>query len=140
VEILFNIFHQDPRPAFAQAAEHGVALVVKVPLDSGWLSGKYGAQSRFSGVRARWSDAEIERRAGLVARVRELLAPGASLATQALAFVLAHPEVSTVIPGVRTVAQLEENVAASSFRLPEATLDALHRLWDEELAAAPLSW
>lgn len=140
VEILFNILHQDPRPAFSQAAKQGVALVVKVPLDSGWLSGKYGAGTRFSGVRARWSDAEIERRAALVARVRELLVPGVPMATQALAFVLAHPEVSTVIPGVRTVAQLTDNLAASAFRLPQATVDALHRLWDEVLAEDPLPW
>jgi len=38
VEVLFNVFHQEPLALFRQAAAAGIGLIVKVPLDSGWLS------------------------------------------------------------------------------------------------------
>ena len=41
VEVLFNVFHQEPFAAFRQANARGIGLIAKVPLDSGWLSGKY---------------------------------------------------------------------------------------------------
>jgi aryl-alcohol dehydrogenase-like predicted oxidoreductase len=43
IEVTFNVFHQEPCGAFWCAQERGVGLIVNVPLDSGWLSGKYPA-------------------------------------------------------------------------------------------------
>ncbi|MBT2703038.1 aldo/keto reductase [Bacillus sp. ISL-35] len=55
IEVMFNIFHQEPRSAFTMAAEKNVGLIVKVPLDSGWLSGKYDENSVFTDIRSRWT-------------------------------------------------------------------------------------
>ncbi|MCK7486354.1 MAG: aldo/keto reductase [Bacillus subtilis] len=63
VELLFNVFFQAPRDLFEEVKAKKIFLVCKVPLDSGWLTGKYDAQSVFAGIRARWSRADIERRA-----------------------------------------------------------------------------
>ena len=139
-EVLFNVFHQQARPAFDEAAHRGVGLIAKVPLDSGWLGGAYDERSRFGGVRGRWSPQVVARRAALVRRVRALLPPELPLARAALSFVLAHREIATVIPGVKTRAQLEANLAAASSPLPDELVEAFHALWTAELADDPLPW
>ncbi|WP_280818630.1 aldo/keto reductase [Paenibacillus ihuae] len=47
MEVMFNIFYQETAEAFKLAQENNIALIIKVPLDSGWLSGKYNSQSTF---------------------------------------------------------------------------------------------
>ncbi|HTU01202.1 MAG TPA: aldo/keto reductase [Candidatus Sulfotelmatobacter sp.] len=139
-EVLFNAFHQEPRAAFAEAAGRGVGLIAKVPLDSGWLSGKYDARSRFNGVRERWTPAVIARRAALVERLHALLPVGMPLASAALGFVLAHLEVATVIPGVKSRAQLDANLAAAAQPLPAAVVAGIRALWQNEIEGGPLPW
>ena len=139
-EVLFNAFHQEPRAAFAEAAGRGVGLIAKVPLDSGWLSGKYDARSRFDGVRERWTPAVIARRAALVERLHALLPVGMPLASAALGFVLAHLEVATVIPGVKSRAQLDANLAAAAQPLPAAVVAGIRALWQNEIEGGPLPW
>jgi aryl-alcohol dehydrogenase-like predicted oxidoreductase len=139
-EVLFNAFMQDTRKAFAAAAANGLGLIAKVPLDSGWLGGKYDRTSRFDGIRERWTPGVVARRAGLVDRFRALLPSGMPMAQAALAFVLAHPEISTVIPGVKSLAQLEANLAAAETVLEPDLVAAMQGLWDDGLAAEPLPW
>lgn len=140
LEVLFNIFHQDTRRAFAAAAEKEAAIIVKVPLDSGWLSGKYGKESSFSDIRSRWSPNIISRRFDLLERVRFLESGDRTLAQAALQFVLAHPEVTTVIPGVKSEEQLRQNLSAADGRLSHEEVDRLHELWEAELENNPLPW
>ena len=140
IEVLFNAFHQEPCTAFAEAQSKGVGLIAKVPLDSGWLSGRYDGESRFQGVRARWSPEIISRRAALVGQFAALLPPGLSLSHAALRFILAHPEVSTVIPGAKTSGQVLENMSAGDAGLPPETVQAFYELWERELKATPLPW
>jgi aryl-alcohol dehydrogenase-like predicted oxidoreductase len=139
-EVLFNVFHQDIRRASGEAARRGVGLVAKVPLDSGWLSGQYDEHSRFDGIRKRWSPEVVARRAALVRKLRGLLPPDMPLARAALAFVLAHREIATVIPGAKSRAQLEANLAAAAEPLPPAVVAAIHALWETDLADNPLPW
>jgi aryl-alcohol dehydrogenase-like predicted oxidoreductase len=138
VEILFNVFHQEPLQSFDQARRKGVGLIAKVPLDSGWLAGRYGADATFSGVRSRWPRDVIAKRAALVERLGFLKEEGRPLSSAALGFVLAHDAISSVIPGMKSLAQLEQNLAAT--RLSPATVDRLHALYAEELASTPLPW
>jgi aryl-alcohol dehydrogenase-like predicted oxidoreductase len=65
-EVLFNVFQQDVRARFDDASGHGIGLIARVPLDSGWLPGRYRSNSRFTGVRERWPAAVSARRAALV--------------------------------------------------------------------------
>jgi aryl-alcohol dehydrogenase-like predicted oxidoreductase len=62
------------------------------------------------------------------------------LAQAALSFVLAHREIATVIPGAKTRAQVEANLAAASEPMPEALVAAIHALWETDLADDPLPW
>jgi aryl-alcohol dehydrogenase-like predicted oxidoreductase len=139
IEIRFNALFQEPAAAFEEAAKAGIGLIVKVPLESGWLSGRYSTTSTFDGTRSRWSPAEIARRAAMVAEFETVLPAGVSTAHGALAHILAQPEVSTVIPGTKSVAQLRDNVAAAKVRLPQETLDAIGHLGRTH-AANPLPW
>lgn len=140
VEVLFNVFHQEPLAAFRQAQAAGVGLIVKVPLDSGWLTGKYRRDSVFTGVRSRWSPEIIARRAALLEQFAALLPAGTSLTHAALQYVLAQPEVSTVIPGARTPEQACDNFAAADKSLPAGVVHAIQAFWQRELMNNPLPW
>ena len=54
LEVLFNVLHQDVRRAFDTIAEHGVGVIAKVPLDSGWLTGRFDARARWSQNSTGW--------------------------------------------------------------------------------------
>ncbi|MCC7198786.1 MAG: aldo/keto reductase [Gammaproteobacteria bacterium] len=58
----------------------------------------------------------------------------------ALAFVLAHREIATVIPGARSRAQLQANLAAASQPMQADLVAAIRALWQAELADDPLPW
>jgi aryl-alcohol dehydrogenase-like predicted oxidoreductase len=140
VEVLFNVFHQESLTEFARAQAAGIGLIVKVPLDSGWLSGKYRGDSQFRGVRERWSRAITERRAALVEKLAMLVPPGMSLAQAALGFILAQAEVSTVIPGAKTPEQARDNFAAAGTSLPSDVVQAIREFWERELKDDALPW
>jgi aryl-alcohol dehydrogenase-like predicted oxidoreductase len=132
-EIRFNALYQRQLEVFPAAAEAGVGLIVKVPLESGWLSGKYDANTVFTDrTRQRWSAEEITRRGALVAEFGALLPSGVSMTHGALRHILAQPEVSSVIPGIKSVAQLREDLAAADATLPAETLEAIRALGEQQ--------
>jgi len=91
-------------------------------------------------VRARWSRDDIALRAGLVEELRALLPDGVPLLHGALRFLLAHHGVSTVIPGTRSVAQLQDAVAAAAEPLPAEVVTAIRDLHRRRLDGHPLDW
>lgn len=131
LEVLFNVFHQDVRHAFGTVRERGAGIIAKVPLDSGWLTGRFDANSRFEGIRARWSEEEIAQRASLVSAIHWLVADESELAHKAIAYLLTYDEVSCVIPGIRTQQQLESNLAAANCRVSAAEKMELEKFWDQ---------
>ena len=139
-EVFFNALYQEMLPAFAKAQEQGMGLIVKVPLDSGWLSGRYRGNHKFDDVRSRWSPDVLARRSDLVEKFADLVPEGTSMAHAALQFVLAQPEVSTVIPGAKTVQQALDNFAAADKQLSLETVQAMRDLWTQEIEGNPLPW
>ena len=139
-EVFFNALYQETLPAYPRAQAQGMGLIIKVPLDSGWLSGKYRAGHKFDGVRDRWSPEVIARRSDLVEKFAALIPDERSMAHAALQFVLAQPQVSTVIPGAKTVAQALDNFAAADKQLSPETVQAMRHLWTREIEADPLPW
>lgn len=140
IEAFYNILHQDSAEAFPLAQEKGVGIIAKIPLDSGWLSGKYKAQSTFTGIRSRWSEDDIQTRAKLVERIRDIVGPGIDLATAALAFCLAHEAVATVIPGNTSIAQLKNNIASVESTLSADIVENLRRFYREEVKMLSIPW
>ncbi|MCL6457396.1 MAG: aldo/keto reductase [Gorillibacterium sp.] len=140
MEVMFNIFYQETAAAFKLAQEKNIALIIKVPLDSGWLSGKYNSESTFTGVRSRWTPEIISQRSALLERIKFITDQETSMTTAALRFILSYPEISTVIPGVRNIAQLNENVAASDAVMPEEHVIKLQELWENDIKFKNLGW
>ena len=131
VQVIYNIF--DPRPAerlFPLAQEHGVAVIGRVPFDEGSLTGSFTAKTQFP--RGDWRagyfrDERLAETCRRVERLKEFLDPETpDPATLALKFVLNPPAISTVIPGMRRVENVERNCRASDgTRLPPEKLRRL---------------
>jgi aryl-alcohol dehydrogenase-like predicted oxidoreductase len=149
VQVIYNVFEQFPKwNLFPIAQKLGVGIIVRVPFDEGALTGKYTESTRFpeGDVRARYfrgnNLAAVLRRIQEVKNFKDRLHPDMSMAEYALRFCLSHPAVGTVIPGIRTVVQADQNVAASdgAFLSPEE-LRSLERFawrkdfWTEETQA-----
>ncbi|HSG29518.1 MAG TPA: aldo/keto reductase [Candidatus Krumholzibacterium sp.] len=135
LEIFFNIFHQDVRKAFPAVREKDTGIIVKIPLDSGWLTGRYDATSHFDGVRGRWSEADIIRRSELVSGLHWLTEDGSGLACKAIAYLLSYSEVSCVIPGMRTLEHLRGNIEAADCSISGEDRRRLEEYWEEFTAA-----
>jgi aryl-alcohol dehydrogenase-like predicted oxidoreductase len=117
-----------------------VGIIVKVPLDSGWLSGRYRKGQRFEDVRKRWPPEVIARRSELVEQFAQLLPEGTSMAHAALQFILAQPQVSTIIPGAKSAEQALDNFAAADGRLSPEVVQSMVELWEREIMSDPLPW
>jgi aryl-alcohol dehydrogenase-like predicted oxidoreductase len=140
LEVLFNIFDQETGKAFKMAQENEVALIIKVPLDSGWLSGKYNAESRFDDFRSRWAPEIIRRRFELLEKIRFIQSDKVSLTVASLRFILSNPEITTVIPGMKSNAQLKESMLASEGTMPGEHIAKLKAMWRDKIESNPLGW
>jgi aryl-alcohol dehydrogenase-like predicted oxidoreductase len=140
LEVLFNIFHQGTSEAFEAAKSKGIGIIAKVPLDSGWLSGKYNSKSNFEDIRSRWSIDTIKRRTELLDRITFISNDEISMTQAALRFILSYSEISTVIPGTKNLKQLEENISASLENMDRETVKKLNNVWEEEIKFNSLPW
>jgi aryl-alcohol dehydrogenase-like predicted oxidoreductase len=139
VQIILNCFRHKPLEEVLPAArEAGVGIIVRVPLASGLLSGRYDEHTQFGAddhrnynrsgeafdVGETFAGVPFEVGVAAARELSELLDPGQTLAQFALRWVIDQPGVSTVIPGARNPEQATANVAAAS----------LPPLRDEQLA------
>ncbi len=118
VQVIYNIFEQEPAAELLPAAlEHEVGIIVRVAFDEGSLTGKFSSGMQFAEGdfrRKYFAGDRLERTVTRVERIRHAVdSSGYTLAQAALKFVLAHPSVGTVIPGIRTAGQAEANAAVS---------------------------
>ncbi|GAA0904923.1 aldo/keto reductase [Virgisporangium aurantiacum] len=140
LEVRLSALYQEPWAAMGRARDKGVGTIIKVPLESGWLSGRYTADSEFTDVRSRWTRADVALRAGLVDEFRALLPAGVGVVEGALRFLLAYDAVSTVIPGSKSVAQLESSLRAVEEPLPAEAFAAIRSWYGTRLDGQPLDW
>jgi len=124
VQIIFNPFRQRPASVFfGEAARRSVGIIVRVPLASGLLSGKYtfaandhrsfNRHGEIFDVGETFAGVPFEVGLDAVEELRSLVPEGATLAQLALRWILMHPAVSTVIPGARSPEQAQANAAAA---------------------------
>jgi aryl-alcohol dehydrogenase-like predicted oxidoreductase len=140
IEAFFNMLHQDASRAFDMAIEKEVGIVVKIPLDSGWLSGKYNAESTFDDVRSRWSVQDIKNRAHLVNRIKEIIHAKDDLAQKAISFCLGYDAVCTTIPGSVNIAQLTSNVESVNNPISKEDIEKLESFYLNEVKHLNLPW
>jgi len=128
LQIIFNLLRQDAaEKLLPRAAEKNVGIIVRLPLASGLLSGKYDKNSTFDDTDHRnynrdgqafsvgetFSGIKFERGVELVQELKGLAPEGVPLSQFALRWILDHPQVSTIIAGVSKPEQIADNVAAS---------------------------
>lgn len=148
LQIIFNLFRQHVADeVFTRAKEKGVAIIVRVPLASGLLTGKFNEQTKFSEKDHRnynangeafntgetFSGIEFKEGVKLSRKIAAML-PDEKMAQWSLRWILDHPEVTTVIPGATKIEQVKSNVAASD--LPALSKDVhqkLRALYDSEI-------
>jgi aryl-alcohol dehydrogenase-like predicted oxidoreductase len=150
LQIIFNIFRQKPIAAiFKEAEEKQVALIVRLPLASGLLSGKFKSDSSFAdndhrnfnrdgqefNVGETFAGLPFEKGLELVDDLRKL-APDENLSQFALRWILDFEAVRVVIPGSKNPQQVADNCAASALPpLTPATHAALSKFYTDEVAS-----
>ena len=147
VQVIFNMFRLKPAETFlAAAARQQVAIIARVPLASGLLTGKLSARSTFAADDHRqfnrhgelfdrgetFSGVPYDVGLEAVNRLRPHVPQGMTFTQFALRWILMWPEVTTVIPGARTPEQARENAAAAQAPpLDPATMAAVAAVYDE---------
>lgn len=149
VQIIFNIFRQRPMDHFfAAAKQKGVAVIARVPLASGLLSGKLTADTKFADDDHRQFNrtgqyfdvgetfAGVPYDVGLAAveRVRALIGGDTSMSQLALRWILMFDSVTVAIPGAKNAAQARANAQAADLpALSPSTMAKLRTIYDEDI-------
>ncbi|MEM4658476.1 MAG: aldo/keto reductase [Candidatus Methanosuratincola sp.] len=120
IQVAYNILQREAEDVlFPLALERGTGIIAREPLACGLITGKYNGSSTFpeGDHRRSWSREQLAEGARKVARLGFLATPERTLVQAAIRFALSHPAVSVVIPGAKTVEQVEENVGAAGVTL-----------------------
>lgn len=148
LQIIFNLFRQHlADDFFAKAQQQNVALIARVPLASGLLTGKFTLDTTFGEKDHRnynadgnafnagetFSGLPFKEGVQLAEEIKNRL-PAGNLATQAIRWILDHPAITTVIPGATRPEQIQGNVAASELPpLDAQTMQQLRTLYNNEI-------
>ena len=129
VQIIYNLFRQRPADLFfAEAKKKNIAVIARVPLASGLLSGKISKDTQFAAddhrafnrhgeafdVGETFAGVPLEAGFQAVDEIRKLVPAGASMAQFALRWILMNDAVTVVIPGARNAAQAKANAEAAA--------------------------
>jgi aryl-alcohol dehydrogenase-like predicted oxidoreductase len=122
VQVVYNRLDQEPEEAVLPSClAQDLGVLARVPLASGLLAGKYRPGAEFTSpddVRSLRDKAEVRERLETVERIARTEVPsGVPMAAWALAWCLRNPAVTCVIPGCKTVEQLELNAGAADLDL-----------------------
>ncbi|WP_075218168.1 aldo/keto reductase [Mongoliimonas terrestris] len=150
VQIIYNLFRQRPADLFFQETRRrNVAVIARVPLASGLLSGKITAETAFArddhrafnrhgeafDVGETFAGVPFEVGLQAVDEVRRLVPVGTPMAAFALKWILAAEAVTVVIPGARNAAQARANAEAADVApLSAETMGAAREIYDRLIA------
>ena len=149
LQVIVNAFRHKPLDELLpQAAARGVGIIVRVPLASGLLSGKYTAQTEFGADDHRnynrggekfdqgetFSGVPYEVGLAAVDKLRLLVPGGATMAQWALRWLLMNDSVSVVIPGARNPEQARANAAAADLpALSDEDMATVKAVYDADI-------
>jgi len=151
VQIIFNAFRRKPLDKVLPAAHAaGVGIIARVPLASGLLSGRYTHDTKFPAsdhrsynrhgeafdVGETFSGVDYDTGVDAAREFAALAPAGVTPAQVALRWVIQQPGVSTVIPGARNPAQVQQNAAAAQLpQLSDGVLRAIEDIYDRRIRA-----
>jgi aryl-alcohol dehydrogenase-like predicted oxidoreductase len=149
VQIIFNAFRQRPAELFFDLAKkNDVAVIARVPLASGLLSGKFKADTKFEATDHRlfnrngeafdvgetFSGVPYEVGLAAVERIRPLVSGDTTMAKFALRWILMFDAVTVVIPGARNPAQAISNAEAAGLApLSSELMDKIRDIYDQDI-------
>ncbi|MGB6453845.1 MAG: aldo/keto reductase, partial [Streptosporangiaceae bacterium] len=149
IQIILNVFRRKPLERVIPAAvAAGVAIIARVPLASGLLSGRYDTSTTFAAndhrnyningeefdVGETFSGVPYSVGVEAARQVAELTPTGVSTAQLALRWIIDQPGVTTVIPGARSVQQAVDNAGAGSIpSLTNELQDALRDIYEQDI-------
>lgn len=143
LQIIFNLFRQDAiETLLPQAADADVGIIVRLPLASGLLSGKFDMTTTFNesdhrnynkdgqhfNVGETFSGLPYEKAIELVTQLKLLAPKDMTLAQLALRWIIDHPQVTSVIAGASSSEQVTENASAAN--LPKLSADLHNKLYE----------
>ncbi len=150
IQLIYNIFRQRPAELLLREAKRrDVGIIARVPLASGLLTGKMTAATTFSADDHRtfnrngeafdkgetFSGVPWDVALEAVEAIRQYVKGDDTMAMFALRWILMNDCVSVVIPGAKNAVQSAGNARASAMSaLPDETLAALKRLYDDKIA------
>lgn len=151
LQVIFNVFRQLPAEVLLPAAQRqGVAIIVRLPLASGVLAGKFTRATQFApsdhrhynrdgaafNVGETFAGLPFERAVELADRLKPLVPDGWTLAQAAQRWILDHPAVTTVITGASRVDQVAANASVSALpALPSGLQATLAEFYRDEVRA-----
>ncbi|MCB2410386.1 aldo/keto reductase [Hymenobacter lucidus] len=149
IQLIFNMFRQRPQELlFSEAKRHNVGLIVRVPLASGLLTGKFSHDTTFSADDHRqfnregaafdkgetFSGVDYETGLAAVEELKKVFPDQPNLAPIALRWVLMFDEVSCVIPGASKPSQLESNLKAAELpAITEEQMQQVRSIYDQRI-------
>lgn len=149
LQVIFNIFRQKPiSELFPTAKEKQVGLLARVPLASGLLTGKFSKNHQFEdsdhrqfnqngeafNVGETFAGLPFSRGVELSKKLDWITAGRGNLTRAALQWILSYDAISSVIPGFKTVKQIEDNLAAvEAPAFTEEELQELHTFYQQEV-------
>lgn len=149
VQIIFNAFRQRPAELFFDLAKkNNVAVIARVPLASGLLSGKFKAETKFEDndhrkfnrngeafdVGETFSGVPYEVGLAAVERIRPLVSGDTTMAKFALRWILMFDAVTVVIPGARNPAQARSNAEAADLApLSDELMGKIRQIYDQDI-------
>ncbi|RKU31617.1 hypothetical protein C6497_01440 [Candidatus Poribacteria bacterium] len=131
--LTYNLLNQEmAKTVLPTAVEKGIAVVARQPLSSGLLSGMITTDTKFADndYRKNWTQEKLLADLDRVEEIKSVLGNNSvwSLPQAALKFILAHPAICCVIPGMMTQSQIDSGVTTSS--LPHLTENIIKKLQD----------
>jgi aryl-alcohol dehydrogenase-like predicted oxidoreductase len=136
VQVVYNVFDQNPEDAlFPYCQKHQIAIIARVPFDEGSLTDTLTADSTWPAGDFRnlyFNPENLQATLPRVARLREVVPSGMTMPQLALRHILAHPGVSTVIPGMRQLKNVEQNLGVSDGQLlaPSLLTELKNHRWE----------
>ena len=146
IQIIFNMFRQKPSEEFfKEAAKRDVAIIVRVPLASGLLTGKMTKDSSFPAndhrnynikgeafdVGETFSGVSFEKGLLAVEELKQLLPENFTMADLALKWILMHDEVTVAIPGAKNKQQASLNINSVYLEEISSLMPLIKNIYDK---------
>ena len=147
IQIIFNMFRQRPAELFfSEAKKKNIGIIVRVPLASGLLTGKFSSVTKFTAGDHRtfnrageafdkgetFSGIDYETGLAAVEELKQLFSGNINLAAIALKWILQFDAVSCIIPGASNPQQMQSNISALDVAdLSEEQLQAVQKIYEK---------